>query len=71
MFAGIIRLALLGAGGLSNAVIWAVEKVLTEEFFKAVVAKTVEVVGTRLAKRTSNKIDDLAVAKAVELLKGK
>lgn len=71
MFASIVKLAVLSAGGLSNAVIWAVEKVVTEEFFKAVLTKVVKHAGTRLAKKSSNKFDDEIVAEIVKRLEAK
>lgn len=68
MFAGIIKLAVLSAGGISNAVIWGIEKVVSEEFFRAVLVKVVKHVGPRLVAKTSNKLDDDLIAEVVKRL---
>ena len=68
MFAGIVKLAVFSAGGISNAVLWAVDKIVSEEFFKAVLVKVVKYVGPKLAAKTSNKLDDDLIAEVVKRL---
>lgn len=68
MFAGIIKLAVFSAGGISNAILWGVQKVLSEEFFKAVLVKVVKHVGPKLAKQTTNELDDDLVEEVIKRL---
>jgi hypothetical protein len=61
MIAGIIA-------GLSNAVLWGIQKVVSEEFFKAVLVQVVKHVGPKLAKQSSNKLDDEIVKEIIKRL---
>jgi hypothetical protein len=61
MVAGIIA-------GLSNAVLWGVQKVVSEEFFKAVLVQVVKYVGPKLAKQSTNKLDDKIVDEIIKRL---
>ena len=57
--------------GLSNALLWGVQKVVSEEFFKAVLVKIVKHLGPKLAKQTSNTLDDEIIADIIKRLETK